>query len=85
MPNVKTAISIEKPLFEQAEKVAQQMNISRSHLYSLALEMFVERRKSQQVLEQLNRVYEENPPTAEEKRLLEAIGRQQRRLVGGEW
>ena len=85
MPNMKIAVSIEKPLFEQAEKLAEQMRVSRSRLYALALEMFIQKRESQQILEQLNRVYGENPPTDEEKQLLEAMQHQQRYLAEGEW
>ena len=85
MPNMKIAVSIEKPLFERAEKLAEQMRVSRSRLYALALEMFIQKRESQQILEQLNRVYGENPPTDEEKQLLEAMQHQQRYLAEGEW
>ena len=85
MPNMKIAVSIEKPLFEQAEKLAEQMRVSRSRLYALALEMFIQKREGQQILEQLNRVYGENPPTDEEKQLLEAMQRQQRYIAEGEW
>jgi hypothetical protein len=35
---VKTAISIDKGLFEQAEAIAKELAISRSHLFTLALE-----------------------------------------------
>ncbi|MEA3408042.1 MAG: hypothetical protein U9R48_08190 [Chloroflexota bacterium] len=83
--NIKTSVSIEKPLFEQAEKLAERMQVSRSRLYSMALEMFIEKCESQQILQQLNQLYEENPPDAEEERLLEAMRGQQRRLVEGEW
>jgi metal-responsive CopG/Arc/MetJ family transcriptional regulator len=85
MPNIKTAVSIEQPLFEQADKLAEQMRVSRSRLYALALEMFIQKRESQQILEQLNRVYVENPPTEEEEQLLEAMQQRQRHLVEGEW
>jgi len=85
MPNMKIAVSIEKPLFERAEKLAEQMRVSRSRLYALALEMFIQKRESQQILEQLNRVCGENPPTDEEKQLLEAMQHQQRYLAEGEW
>ena len=85
MPNMKIAVSIEKPLFERAEKLAEQMRVSRSRLYALALEMFIQKRESQQILEQLNRVCGENPPTDEEKQLLEAMQHRQRYLAEGEW
>ncbi len=85
MPSVKIAVSIEKPLFEQAEKLAEQMRISRSRLYALALAMFIQKQESQRILEQLNRVCGENPPIDEEKQLLGAMQHRQRDLVEGEW
>ena len=84
MPNKKIAVSIGEPLFEQADKLAAQMRVSRSRLYALALEMFIQKRESQQILEQLNRVCGENPPTDEEEQLLEAMQHRQRSLVEGE-
>ena len=85
MPKRKTAVSIDQPLFERADQLAEQMRVSRSRLYALALEMFIQKRESQQMLEQLNRVCVENPPTEEEEQLLEAMRQRQRSLVEGEW
>ncbi len=85
MPKKKIAVSIGEPLFEQADKLAAQMRVSRSRLYALALEMFIQKRESQQMLEQLNRVCGESPPTDEEKQMLEAMQQRQRHLVEGEW
>jgi metal-responsive CopG/Arc/MetJ family transcriptional regulator len=85
MPNRKIAVSIGQPLFERADQLAEQMRVSRSRLYALALEMFIQKQESQQMLEQLNRVCGENPPTDEEKQLLEAMQQRQRDLVEGEW
>ena len=85
MSNKKIAVSIPQPLFEQADELAEHMKVSRSHLYALALEMYIQQRESQLILEQLNRVCGENPPTDEEKQLLEAMQRRQRHLVEGEW
>ena len=85
MSNKKIAVSIPQPLFEQADELAEHMKVSRSRLYALALEMFIQQRESQQILEQLNRVCGENPPTDEEKQLLKAMQHRQRHLVEGEW
>jgi len=84
MPSVKTAISVDKPLFDEAEKLAEELRVSRSRLVALALEMFIAKHRSQQMREQLDRVYEEAPPTAEERQALGAMRRQQRRLLEGE-
>ncbi len=85
MSNKKTTVSIEEPLFERADALAEKMSVSRSRLYELALEMFIQKQESQRMLEQLNRVCAENPPTEEENRVLEAMQRRQRSLVEGEW
>ncbi|MBT3260548.1 MAG: CopG family transcriptional regulator, partial [Deltaproteobacteria bacterium] len=43
MPNVKTAISIEKPIFEQMDILAKNLNVSRSRLFTMAAREFIER------------------------------------------
>ena len=50
---VKTAISIQKSLFEQAESLAQELNVSRSELFGLAIESFVKNRQNQMLLQEI--------------------------------
>jgi hypothetical protein len=85
MSNKKIAVSIATPLFEQADELAERMQVSRSRFYALALGMFIRQLKNQEMLEQLNRVCGENPPTDEDSLLLEAMKGRQRNLVEGEW
>ena len=54
MRTVKTAISLPASLFEQAETIAGEMQISQSFLIEIALEEFIQRRESQQLLEKIN-------------------------------
>jgi hypothetical protein len=84
MTNVKTAISIQKSLFEQAEALAHAMNISRSRLFALAVEDFIQRYQNQRLLEQINAAYED-APTPEEQALLRRMRRQHRQMVESEW
>jgi metal-responsive CopG/Arc/MetJ family transcriptional regulator len=84
MAAVKTAISLEEPLFEQAEALARALNVSRSRLYALALETYIQRYQAQQLLQQLNEVYADGPD-AEETILSHYRQQQHRRLVDGEW
>ncbi len=84
MNTVKTAISIQKPLFERAEKLARKMKVSRSRLFVIALEEYIKRRQNRELLEQLNAVYADEPDPLE-KSLRRGIERQHRRLVEGEW
>ena len=56
---MKTAISIRDDIFEAAERVALDMGISRSELYSKAVELFVSRHENERVTERLDAVYGE--------------------------
>jgi metal-responsive CopG/Arc/MetJ family transcriptional regulator len=63
MPNVKTAILIEKPIFEKMDILAKNLNISRSRLFSIAAQEFIERHRNLEFLEALNQAYEDTPKT----------------------
>jgi metal-responsive CopG/Arc/MetJ family transcriptional regulator len=56
---MKTAISIPDPLFEAAEQFAQRKGLSRSQLYAVALQEYLQARKSDQITEQLDAIYAE--------------------------
>lgn len=83
MANVKTAISLQKSLFEQAETIARDMKVSRSRLFILALEDFILRHQNRQLFEEINRACGDAPDSAERKRLRK-MRRQHRRIVEGE-
>jgi argininosuccinate lyase len=61
MANIKTAISIEKPIFEQMNVLAKDLNISRSHLFALAAQEFIQRHKNIKLLQSLNEAYDDLP------------------------
>ncbi|MGD0094178.1 MAG: hypothetical protein ABSE73_30080 [Planctomycetota bacterium] len=46
MPSVKTAVSLPKPLFEQAKRLARERKTPRSHIVAQALEQYSERLES---------------------------------------
>lgn len=54
---MKTAISLPDSVFEQAEALAQQLGLSRSELYTRALQAYLERHSREQILLKLNQVY----------------------------
>ena len=84
MASVKTAISLQKPLFDQVEALAEKMNVPRSRLFALAVEEFVRRHQSQRLLQRINEAYEDVPdPT--EAALRRRMRRQHRQMVEGEW
>lgn len=84
MKAIKTAISIEKDLFDQAEKMAQSMKVSRSKLFVIALQDFIAHQKNRELLAQINAAYSDEPDTAEQT-LRRKSRRQHRRMVEGEW
>jgi metal-responsive CopG/Arc/MetJ family transcriptional regulator len=54
---MKTAISLDDHLLQQADQTAKQMGMSRSGLFALALQDYLRRRRQAEVAEQLNQVY----------------------------
>jgi len=81
---IKTAISMPKSLFEQAETLAQQLQVSRSQLFGLAVEDFIKRHQSQALLDDINQAYADQPDPIEQTRL-SAMRISHRNLVEGEW
>ena len=56
---MKTAISIKDNVFQKAEKFAKKAKISRSQLYSDALEEYLVKRDEQAIIDEINAVCEE--------------------------
>lgn len=54
--SMKTAVSIPDVVFEEAERLASQLQTSRSQLYSRALQEFVARHAPDHLTEAMNRV-----------------------------
>jgi len=84
MASIKTAISIQKPLFEQVDALARELQISRSRLFVLAVEDFIQRYQNQKLLEAINAAYDDLPDQ-EEQTLCHKMRQQHRRLVEGQW
>ena len=84
MAHIKTAVSLQEDLFEQVETLASEMRISRSRLFALALEEFLQRYQSQQLLERINAAYDEAPDPSEQA-LRRRMRRQHRQIVESEW
>jgi len=84
MSVVKTAVSLQENLFLQIEELADELNLSRSGLVTLALEEYLERQMSKRLIEQLDAVYEDDPQT-EELRVSQAHRGKQKRMSEVEW
>ena len=59
--SMKTAISIPDDVFESADELAEQMGVSRSHLYATAVAEYVAKYRASDVTARLNEVYSEEP------------------------
>lgn len=66
---MKTAISVEDSLMEQADKAAHDLGMSRSGLIAEALRSYLRLREQARITDQLNRAHAEQP-SAEENRFV---------------
>jgi metal-responsive CopG/Arc/MetJ family transcriptional regulator len=80
----KTAISIEKPLFDEVEALAEELEVSRSFVFTLAAREFIQRHKNEKLLEAINAAYKDTPDV-NEKRLRTRMKSKQQRLVKDRW
>ena len=84
MANVKTAISIEKPLFEKVNNLAQELNTSRSRIFAMAAAEFIQRRKNQELLEAINNAYDDHSDANEES-LKSVMKSRHLKMVRDQW
>ncbi len=84
MGNIKTAISIDKPLFEQVNSLALELNTSRSRIFVLAAAEFIQRHENQKLLEAINDAYDDTPDVKEETQ--QSMMRSKHlKMVKGQW
>jgi metal-responsive CopG/Arc/MetJ family transcriptional regulator len=84
MATIKTAISIDKPLFEQLGDLAQELNTSRSRIFALAAMEFIQRHKNLKLLEAINAAYDDFPDEKESS--LNAVMRSNHfKMVKDQW
>jgi hypothetical protein len=61
---MKTAISVDSELLTEADRTARELGLSRSRLFSIALEAYLRDRRQQETLERLNLAYPGKPDLA---------------------
>ncbi len=81
---MKTAISMDDGILQEADKAARRMGLSRSRLFALAVGDFLRRQRREQMLLRLNEVYSKGREPAE-KSLLAGIKAKTRRTVKDRW
>ena len=80
MAGVKTAISIEKKLFDEINKLAKQLHVSRSHLFALAVEDYLKKYENKNLLARINAAYDD-VPTQEEVEIKRAMKQKHRKSI----
>ena len=84
MEYIKTAISIQKSLFDQAEQLARQMNVPRSRVFVLALEEYLQRQQNHELLARFNAAFADEP-TPTERTVREKSMKTYRESIEDEW
>ncbi len=57
MAMMRTSITMEDDLLEQATRIAEELEISRSRVIAIAMREFIERRRNSRTLDALNKAY----------------------------
>jgi len=78
--SVKTSISIKEDLFAEVGRLVKEMRVSRSQVFTMAVEAFIRERQNRDLLERLNAAYADEP-TAEEAALVDQMKQAQRKVV----
>ena len=84
MSYVKTAISLQETLLQKIDALARELDVSRSRLFALAAEEFLQRYQNQKLLEAINAAYDDLPDP-EEGTLHQQRRYRHRQLVDGQW
>ena len=84
MNSVKTSISLPEDLFERVERMAEEMDISRSRVFSIAVRELLDKWDNERLKKQLNDVYGDNM-SSDDKGLLEGMKTKYRELDFSEW
>ncbi|OQY98284.1 MAG: hypothetical protein B6D41_02560 [Chloroflexi bacterium UTCFX4] len=85
MENVKTAISLQKSLFDQAEELARELNVSRSRLFVMALENYLDEYQNKRLFDKINQAIQDAPPDRAERKRVGQMRQHHKRMVKGTW
>jgi metal-responsive CopG/Arc/MetJ family transcriptional regulator len=84
MATIQTAISLEESLYEKVNTLAEEMKILPNELLTLAIEEYLKRHHTNQLLESIQEAYADGLDESE-KAMLEGMRRHQRQLQEREW
>jgi metal-responsive CopG/Arc/MetJ family transcriptional regulator len=67
MSGVKTAISLDEELFDKVNKLAQELRVSRSRLFTLAVKEYLKKQENRVLLAKLNEAFGDRSDDEERK------------------
>lgn len=67
MPGVKTAISLDEELFNKVDKIAHKLHVSRSRVFTIAVQDYLHKQENKALLAQLNEAYSDQQSDEERK------------------
>lgn len=59
--SVKTAISLQEDLFKEVNMLASELHVSRSKLFVMAVQDFIKKEESKNLLSQINNAFSDSP------------------------
>ena len=63
--SVKTAISMQEELFQEVNKLAGELDVSRSKLFVMAVQEFIKKKENQNLLSQINNAFSDQSDSEE--------------------
>ncbi len=83
MPGVKTAISLDEELLIKIDRIAGDLHVSRSKVFTLAVKDYLKKQENQSLLAQLNEAYEDFP-SEEEREVSKTMRLRHNKIIGPE-
>ena len=83
--SIKTAISMQEELFKEVNKLAGELHVSRSRLFVMAVQDFIEKKKSHNLLSQINNAFNDHPDSEEIKIQSKMRKKQAQKLEKESW
>lgn len=80
MPGVKTAISLDEELLIKVNRLSSDLHVSRSKVFTLAVQDYLKKQENQSLLAQLNEAYDDFPGE-EEREISKALQNKHNKMI----
>jgi metal-responsive CopG/Arc/MetJ family transcriptional regulator len=80
MPGVKTAISLDEELLIKVDRLSSDLHVSRSKVFTLAVQDYLKKQENQSLLAQLNEAYDDFPGE-KEREISEFMRMKQKKII----